>query len=81
MATCQWSEDLFISGLQCGYSASVKSRKPKTLRKEQMLRIRVTSDQKEALSKAAERAGLDLSSWLRVTALRAAGYLENPKPQ
>lgn len=34
--------------------------------------IRVTAAQKRILADAAERAGLDLSSWLRALGLRAA---------
>ena len=55
--------------------------KPKAQRKEEMLRIRVTSEQKKAFMEAAARAGLDLSAWLRVVALRAAGLLEPPRDQ
>ena len=55
--------------------------KTKAQRKEEMLRIRVTSEQKKAFMEAAARAGLDLSAWLRVVALRAAGLLEPPRDQ
>jgi len=51
----------------------VKRRKPKALRKEDMIRIRVTADQKRVMAEAAERAGLDVSTWLRVLGLREAG--------
>jgi uncharacterized protein (DUF1778 family) len=57
----------------------MRPRKPKTERKQETLRIRVTADQKKALTDAARRAGLDLSTWLRVLALRAAGLLESEK--
>jgi uncharacterized protein (DUF1778 family) len=40
-----------------------------------MVRMRVTAEQKQALNKAAEREGLELSAWLRRAALRAAGAL------
>jgi uncharacterized protein (DUF1778 family) len=51
----------------------MKRRKPKALRKDDMIRIRVTADQKRVLAEAAERAGLDVSAWLRVLGLREAG--------
>lgn len=43
--------------------------------KDDVVRMRVTSDQKAALVEAAEREGLELSQWLRQLALRAAGLL------
>ena len=51
----------------------VKRRKPKAQRKEDSIRIRVTQEQKRTLTAAAERAGLDVSSWLRTVGLREAG--------
>jgi len=51
----------------------MKRRKPKALRKDDMIRIRVTADQKRVLTEAAERTGLDVSAWLRVLGLREAG--------
>jgi uncharacterized protein (DUF1778 family) len=50
----------------------MKRRKPKTLRKEDSIRIRVSGDQKRVLTEAAERAGLDVSSWLRALGMREA---------
>ena len=50
-------------------------RKPKALRKGEMLRIRVTEEQKQALADAAARDGLDVSNWIRSLALREAGAL------
>lgn len=47
-------------------------RKPKALRKEESIRIRVTIQQKRTLEEAAGRHGLDVSSWLRSLGLRAA---------
>ena len=44
-------------------------------RKTEMLRVRVSEDQKAAMEAAAAREGLDLSNWLRQLALRAAGLL------
>jgi uncharacterized protein (DUF1778 family) len=51
----------------------MKRRKQKAERKEASVRIRVTADQKDALTKAATKAGLDVSGWLRSIALREAG--------
>jgi uncharacterized protein (DUF1778 family) len=43
--------------------------------KGDVVRMRVTVEQKRALTSAAERSGLELSAWLRQLALRAAGAL------
>jgi uncharacterized protein (DUF1778 family) len=51
----------------------VKRRKPRQHRKEQLVQIRVTAEQKRIMTEAAERVGLDLSSWLRQLGLKAAG--------
>jgi len=51
-----------------------KKRPPKAL-KGDVVRMRVTADQKRALENAADRAGLELSAWLRQLALRAAGAI------
>ena len=40
-------------------------------RKDVLVRMRVTRDQREAFARAATRAGLDLSAWLRTVALSA----------
>ena len=50
----------------------VKRRKPPALRKETVIRIRVTAEQRNALQEAANQMGLDLSSWLRERALASA---------
>lgn len=50
---------------------AVKRRKK--VRKERNVQIRVTDEQKEILAKAAERAGLGVSSWLLMLGLREAG--------
>jgi len=47
--------------------------------KDDMVRMRVTGEQKKALNNAADRAGLELSAWLRQLALREAGALPKPK--
>lgn len=54
-----------------------KKRPAKTLKGE-VVRMRVTAEQKRAMENAAERAGLELSAWLRQLALRAAGALPEP---
>ena len=50
----------------------MKRRKPKQNRKEQLVQIRVTAEQKRIMTEAADRVGLDLSSWLRQLGLKAA---------
>ncbi len=52
--------------------AAIKRRKPKDARKEQSVRIRITTDEKDAWSAAAEKDGRDLSGWLRHLANKAA---------
>jgi uncharacterized protein (DUF1778 family) len=54
----------------------MKRRKPKADRKEATILIRLTDEQKEKLTSAAKRAGLDLSGWMRSLALREAAELE-----
>jgi uncharacterized protein (DUF1778 family) len=54
-------------------SGYVKRRKPKAQRKEATIQIRLTVEQKRSLVDAAEKAGLDVSSWLRTLGLQAAG--------
>jgi uncharacterized protein (DUF1778 family) len=46
--------------------------------KDDVIRVRLTSEQKSAIVAAAERDGLELSAWLRQLALRAAGVLSKP---
>jgi uncharacterized protein (DUF1778 family) len=48
-------------------------------RKDEVVRMRVSSEQKRALTTAAEREGLELSAWLRQLALKAAGALPESK--
>jgi hypothetical protein len=43
--------------------------------KDDVVKMRVSADQKRALAAAADRDGLELSAWLRQLALRAAGVL------
>lgn len=51
------------------------AKTPEKVTKDDVVRMRVTSEQKEALTAAAAREGLELSAWLRQLALRAAGVL------
>ncbi len=46
--------------------------------KDDVIRVRLTSEQKSAIVAAAERDGLELSAWVRQLALRAAGVLPTP---
>jgi len=47
--------------------------------KNDVVRMRISAGQKQALAAAAERDGLELSAWLRQLALRAAGVLPEAK--
>ena len=47
--------------------------------KDDVVRMRISAQHKEALTEAAEREGLELSAWLRQLALRAAGVLPKTK--
>ena len=47
-------------------------RKPKIERKEEMIQLRVSSDEKAELEQAAKRDALKLATWLRQLALKAA---------
>jgi hypothetical protein len=51
----------------------VKRRKVKASRKEESLRIRVTTAQKERFTAEAEKAGFTLSAWLIGLATKASG--------
>lgn len=50
--------------------------KPK---KDEVIRFRLSADQKAGIEAAAARAGLDSSNWLRQLALKAAGLLPTPE--
>lgn len=52
-----------------------KKTPPVKPKKGDVIRMRVTAEQKSAIMAAAERDGLELSAWLRQLALRAAGVL------
>jgi len=47
--------------------------------KDDVVRMRISAEQKQALMDAAAREGLELSAWLRQLALRAAGLLPVPE--
>jgi hypothetical protein len=55
-----------------------KSSTVKSL-KDAVVRMRIPAAQKQALTDAAKREGLELSAWLRQLALRAAGVLPESK--
>jgi hypothetical protein len=52
-----------------------KRRKDEDELKGDVVRMRVTAEQKKALVDAAAKEGLELSQWLRRLALREAGRL------
>jgi len=54
--------------------AKSKAKRERTV-KDDVVRMRISASQKQALVEAAEREGLELSAWLRQLALRAAGLL------
>ena len=54
------------------YMASKPPKKPEKALKEKSIQIRVTKAQKDALSKAATKAGFGLSSWMLRVSLAAA---------
>lgn len=58
----------------------MKRRKPKAERREAMIMVRVTEEQKATLAEASRAAGLDLSGWLRSVGLREAAATK-PKPE
>jgi uncharacterized protein (DUF1778 family) len=57
--------------------AKATKKRPARALKDDVVRMRVTAEQKRAMASAAEREGLELSAWLRQLALRAAGVLPN----
>lgn len=50
-------------------------RKTDDERKEEMVRVRMTAEQKALFMEAAQKVGLDLSGWLRFIALKEAKAL------
>ena len=51
---------------------TTRPKRRKQVRKEDSIRIRVTTEQKQTLTDAAVRAGLGVSSWILAVGLRAA---------
>jgi len=51
----------------------MKRRKSKAERKDTVIQLRVSVEQKQTLMQAAKAAGLELSAWLRSLGLREAG--------
>lgn len=58
---------------------SVSEKKPK-VKKDEVVRMRISDEHKQAMVKAAESDGLDLSTWLRRLALREVGLLPKAQP-
>jgi uncharacterized protein (DUF1778 family) len=54
---------------------TIKRRKPRAQRKEESIRIRATTAQKEALEEAAQKTGLGLSGWLLALGLKEAAAM------
>jgi uncharacterized protein (DUF1778 family) len=52
--------------------APKRPQRRKPVRKEETIRLRVTTEQKQILVEAAERVGSSLSTWLLSVGLRAA---------
>jgi uncharacterized protein (DUF1778 family) len=53
--------------------AAGRPRKPKAIRKDAHLNIRLTAQQRATIGKAAAKAGISASSWVVLVALREAG--------
>ena len=64
-----WPHDGFMAG---SGTAPKKRRKKATERKDALVRVRVTEEQKALFIAAATKAGLDISSWLRSLGIREA---------
>jgi uncharacterized protein (DUF1778 family) len=56
------------------------ARAPAKATKDDLIRVRVTVEQKRAMVAAAAADGLELSAWVRRLALRAAGALPAASP-
>jgi hypothetical protein len=63
--------DAYISRMHSRRMAT-RIKRRKATRKEEMVPIRMTADQKATLAAAAERRGLPLSTWLLMLGLREA---------
>jgi len=60
---------------KAGKKPRAPAKAPPKATKDDVVRMRVTADQKAAMTRAAGAEGLELSQWLRQLALRAAGAL------
>ncbi len=49
----------------------IKRRKPAGARRETVVKVLVTGDEYASLPASAERAGISLSTWLRLVAMKA----------
>lgn len=58
-----------------------RPKKTEKDRKDEVIRVRVTTDQKAMLTAAAERAGYDVSTWLRGLGVREAQRAHNEAPE
>ncbi|HZZ16111.1 MAG TPA: hypothetical protein VFE08_09145 [Candidatus Sulfotelmatobacter sp.] len=59
--------------------AKSKKKAQGKLLKDDVVRFRVSAEQKQAFEAAAKREGLEVSGWLRRLALREAGELPEAK--
>ena len=50
----------------------MRPKKGKADRKDRIIQLRVTEEQRKVLQAAADRAGADLSTWLRMVGLEQA---------
>lgn len=57
-------------------SAKADPKRRKSIRKDEQIRIRVTAEQKELLTRAADKDGSGLSFWLLQAGLRAARAMD-----
>lgn len=57
-----------------------RPEKSKEDRKDDVIRVRVTADQKALLTAAATRAGSDVSTWLRMVGIREAQEKPGARP-
>jgi uncharacterized protein (DUF1778 family) len=60
-------------------SRKTPAKAPTKNKKDDVVRMRVTAEQKAAILAAAESDGMDVSVWLRRLALREAGVLPSGK--
>ena len=56
--------------------AATKPKRRKAVRKEELIPVRCTEEQKQTLANAAQAAGLGVSTWLLMVGLKAAKEAE-----